>query len=320
MVCHSPDWNGRFCNRDVQPQQAIHRDQAFGRFATQWLHKAITDTQCDFLPFDAGSKALTATSTGRLNAFADKALRFVTQDAVDAGLQIWVYAQTGANDHHVTASGRSKAISDHLKTRLAPFGAAVQTVAKFAAQPWIAKPLQDNLNLRQPTLSAMDKQNRNFQGGMLFMKSFLDNPENLTTNDTPSLPRHYIVVAHEFGHMLGLIDEYFGVQCDRMKHLINQRGDLPSPNVKKTADRTADQQERFARLVEKSQIRGAAPIMGGTDVVTDSIMYAGNQILPAHYFTLWKALRNCTQSDLHFDDWTIEADNPHNAIHTLLQI
>jgi hypothetical protein len=45
-----------------------------------------------------------------------------------------------------------------------------------------------------------------------------------------------------------------------------------------------------------------------------------NEILPAHHFTLWQPLQKCTQSDLNFHDWTIQADNPHTAIHTMLQI
>ncbi|MGH7500700.1 MAG: hypothetical protein ACREL7_02980 [Longimicrobiales bacterium] len=51
--------------------------------------------------------------------------------------------------------------------------------------------------------------------------------------------------------------------------------------------------------------------------MTDSIMYAGNRILPAHYVTLWQAIAKCTKPHLDFDDWDVVPDNPRNAIHTL---
>jgi hypothetical protein len=327
MVCHAPDWNGQFCNRDIEPEQAKKRDQAFGLFAMNWLNKAIIDTGCDFLPFDAGSKALTTAANASLSNFADKARRYLTKEAMDAGMMIWVYAKTGAKDHFVTAGGRSKAIADRLKTLLSPYDSAVQVVSKFSAQPWMEKPLKENLARRCATLSDKDKKARNFQGGMLFVKSFLDNSEKFNTTDMPSLPRNYIVVAHEFGHILGLPDEYMGVQCLRMKNVIDLRADLPPlTSFKKTADRQEAQQEGFAKLIQKSvQPTGKpsmpAPFMGsGASIVTDSIMFAGNRILPVHYITLWRALGKCTKPDIDTQEWQIEADNPRNAIHTLLGI
>ncbi|MGH7554911.1 MAG: hypothetical protein ACREMQ_18070 [Longimicrobiales bacterium] len=315
MVAHGPDWNGRFCNTDIEPEQAKRRDDALGLFAMGWLHKAIIETGCDFLPFDTSSKSLSAAAAQSLANFAAKAKRYVTQDSMDAGVQIWAYAKTAAKDHMVTASGRSKAVADRLKSLLSPFGAAVQVVSKFSAQPWIETPLKENLD-RRTTLSAADKQSRSFQGGMLLVKSFLNNSTKLALTDVPSIPRNYVVVAHEFGHMLGLPDEYFGVQCDRMKNVIDLRRDLiSSPTVQKTVDRLANQQEGFAKLIERSGV--AAPVMGSTSTVTDSIMYAGNRILPAHYVTLWQALAKCTKPHLDFDDWDIRTDNPRNAIHTL---
>ena len=315
MVAHDPEWNGRFCNKDVEPEQAKRRDDAYGRFAMQWLNKAIIDTGCDFLPFTTGTKTLTPAALKSLGDFAVKASRYLTQDAVDAGLQVWVYAKTASKEGLVTASGRSKVIADKLKALLSPYGSAIQTVSKYSAQPWIKKPLDENLN-RRTTLTDADKSSRSFAGGMLFVKSFMDNSGAVQLDECPSIPRNYVVVAHEFGHVLGLPDEYFGVQCDRYKRAMAQRSDWTPPTKLSTGtDRTVAQQEGFAKLIERSNL--SAPIMMGTDTVNDSIMYAGNRILPAHYLTFWQALAKCTKPHLDFDDWAIAADNPRNAIHTL---
>ncbi|MFN8857859.1 MAG: hypothetical protein ACK50P_19975, partial [Planctomycetaceae bacterium] len=49
--------------------------------------------------------------------------------------------------------------------------------------------------------------------------------------------------------------------------------------------------------------------------VTESIMYAGSQVLPAHYAPLWEALLNCTWPHMLAGDWKIVPDAPNNSNH-----
>jgi hypothetical protein len=315
MCAHDPIWDGQFCQRDVMYEVEKKRDQSYALFAMGWLDKAIERTGCDFLTFDQKSVALTTAATDSLARFAEVAKRHINEEFVKSGLKIWVYAKHGNNDGGWGTSGkRSKAITNHLKKILAPFGDVVAEVGKYSKQTWIKEPMEANLN-RRTKLTAQAIGARDFGGGMLLVRNRLKNTEAGRTNEVPGLPRHYIVATHEFGHMLGLPDEYFGVQCDRMKNEISKRGDLlVKVKAKSTNDRLESQQEGFSSLISAADV--PAPIMGTSSLVTDSIMYAGHQVLPAHYVTFFEALINITHPYLQARDWNIVSDNPNNFIHS----
>lgn len=212
----------------------------------------------------------------------------------------------------VTAGKRKKAIVSRLKEVLRPYSDVVQTVSKFSAQPWIRTPLRANLDRRAANLTAQQKDGRKFSAGMLMVKS-PGNPD-LGADAFISIPRNYVVVAHEFGHMLGLPDEYLGVQCNSMRNAIAKRTDLTGPVAVMAAPdaRRAAQQEGFAALIEKVKV--PAPILKeGAGTVTDSIMYAGSRVLPAHYVNFYGALVSCTYPYFQPEDWELRADRPTNA-------
>jgi hypothetical protein len=96
----------------------------------------------------------------------------------------------------------------------------------------------------------------------------------------------YRVADHEFGHVLGLPDEY---QCyDSL------------PPSAPAAIRNS--QNRFRELCPAANVPVPEIATEGRNVFNSSIMSAGTEVLKAHYTTLWKALCDLTGSNA----WTIE--------------
>ena len=135
-------------------------------------------------------------------------------------------------------------------------------------------------------------------------------PHKFFAAEEKSLPRTYIVIAHEFGHMLGLPDEYLGVNCMALKEEIDLLELIPQvyrylTNLPQTPiDRSVAQGEGFAALLKAGKVE--SPIfLNSFDFVTSSIMGAGSDLLPAHYLTIWEALVNCTQPAFLPGEWKI---------------
>lgn len=90
----------------------------------------------------------------------------------------------------------------------------------------------------------------------------------------------YSVAEHEFGHMLGLPDEYSNF----------------------TTGRGGDWQQGFVNLANRAGVPLPA---SGFGVITSSQMSAGVDVLPRHYLTLWEALGTMTAPDITQDEWEI---------------
>jgi hypothetical protein len=97
---------------------------------------------------------------------------------------------------------------------------------------------------------------------------------------------HYNVMAHEFGHMIGLPDEYEKVQ--------------------RTTGSTADNAKAIHKdgtLALAQKCRIAYAIFGA---FTESIMSRGTTVMKCHYITVWQALTMMTKDFVEEDDWDIE--------------
>lgn len=99
------------------------------------------------------------------------------------------------------------------------------------------------------------------------------------TFETTYAGNRYSVGEHEFGHMLGLPDEYQN----------NTTGTLGA------------QQTLYSGLVTAAGVPG--PAVWGVD--TASQMSNGVDVLPRHYATLWEALGRMTTPDIAQSEWSI---------------
>lgn len=101
-----------------------------------------------------------------------------------------------------------------------------------------------------------------------------------TTFEASYAGNRYSVAEHEFGHALGLPDEY----------------------VNRTSGALGDKQTAF---VDLARAAGVAPPDRWGDL-TASQMSAGVDVLPRHYLTVWEALGQMTSPDIARDEWSID--------------
>ena len=309
MISHSPEWDGIFYENDLELENDKKRDTAYMLYAMKWLDSVIAKTGCDFIAFDKGSTQLTALAERKIGLFAVSGARYFNATTESAGLKIWVYSQTGPGELFVKPTERSKAIANKLLEYLRPHVGLVEVVPKFSKQNWIDNYVKRNLTRLEsgPSASAIAK--REFQGGMLIVKNYVED-SNLI-QEAPGLPRNYIVAAHEFGHVLGNPDEYQGICCNALQNQIAKWQPVAPVKVNVDNERLTKQHEGISKLIKAADV--PAPFYGsGAGMVTESIMYAGAQVLPAHYAPFWEALLNCTWPFLLAGDWKIEPDAPNN--------
>jgi hypothetical protein len=120
-----------------------------------------------------------------------------------------------------------------------------------------------------------------------------------------------ITAAHEFGHMLGLMDEYYGAQSgDVVKKMISDgllppdtRSDHLVANPPAATDE-ARGQTATAKLLEEAQLSSADYTLADGAKST-SIMTGGYELWPQHYITVWEALGRLTAADLGKQYWKL---------------
>jgi len=120
-------------------------------------------------------------------------------------------------------------------------------------------------------------------------------------------------IVHEFGHMLGLPDEYNAlcsssaaelVGLGRMGHGVEPmiRLDDMSVSAKEAAksDAIERNQQAFVQLCGQANV--PVPPFGRAN---DSVMSCGSRFLPCHCVTVWDALCQATQADVPRTGWQL---------------
>lgn len=159
------------------------------------IEESLFECGSQVIEFDHNSSSITINSKAKLARLANKLKMIVKPDIV--GIKLCIYGSTSGFDIHKRARKRADAVCQHMNT-LMP-----RSVLQFEALTSL------NVDQKKLALKSIQRHKQNFalqspdtSGCILFV---------YTGNDVVrESPTNYIVMVHEFGHTLGLPDEYSG--------------------------------------------------------------------------------------------------------------
>ncbi len=158
----------------------------------------------DFIPFDRNSRVLTQNMKLLLTKWANYVQAKRTPDIV--GVRAYLIGFTGNTDsgiHFGMAKDRAKAVRDYLNNK-------VGGDPPFSLLPSSGESNQSWATDAKRILKARAVNPSNSNGGVLIV---IRTP----VGEVREVPRRYVVMKHEFGHMIGLPDEYMGVVSVKTK-------------------------------------------------------------------------------------------------------
>jgi len=137
-----------------------------------------------------------------------------------------------------------------------------------------------------------------------YVKISIKDDINVSTLKTTPVYTYPAAVVHEFGHMLGLKDEYACLSEKSANQLVKldfidaseKNLYLNNPGTRTETPEVQEEQKQFIKYCRKA---GVEPTVFGK--YTTSIMSAGSEFRPCHFVTIWAALVHLSG----FDDWTI---------------
>lgn len=240
--------SGDLYSSDVQEEPDFN-SVAVARSERQRLERAIAAAAASPILFDHNSAVVRPADVATLQALAEVLKAKNPSDpAVPIVVSGFASSEGDLTHNEQLSEDRANAVADVLR------GAGVP-------QPLV-------ITMRGPVGSPNDAANRKVEiaPSTTFEGSYGSN--------------RYSVAEHEFGHTIGLPDEYVNITT----------GDL------------GDKQTAFIAL---AQAAGVAPPDQWGDM-TSSQMSAGVDVLPRHYLTLWEALGQMTAPDITRDEWAID--------------
>ncbi len=198
----------------------------------------------DFIQFDANSITLSESDKRNLTAFCQYADKIRINEL--KGIKAFVYGMRGKNDSFFTRnleSGRTNAIVQWLNQKMPGGEFAYECTNQIANENWASSAIQ-----RLKTLSN-DPAKGN--GGALII---IHTPADVDR----TMPVRYIVIKHEFGHMIGLPDEYFGNHTNMTVSKMKLDAVIPetyiSTVVQTGNERLQNMQENFVKRLEKADV------------------------------------------------------------------
>jgi hypothetical protein len=282
------------------------RDIAAYGFKHAQIAQLLSTAADSYLPFAKNSSEPDTGIRLRLGNFVQRAQSVLTKEFLDAGFKLHVYGKAGEGEGGLRNLGlgknRAKVVAAMLNERFRVKDLAV-VVESAEKEAWVTTPVAEAM--RTLKFKQGDITSRSFPGVFLLLK-----PPDPNATVKPGMQRNYFVAAHEFGHLVGLPDEYFGIQDHGMQKVMDPRTIIPdvyrkvTELVAKPDERRAKVAVGMAKLIDES---GApSPLFMDTQaVVTTSIMYAGAEVMPAHYLTFWEALCRMTFPYVGPQQWKI---------------
>lgn len=120
--------------------------------------------------------------------------------------------------------------------------------------------------------------------------------------------------AHEFGHVLGLLDEYCpAVSPDLIAQMfaqgqISDEEQTISETAKSKIGSFRDQQSGYADLLKKTGLNvqnWSRPSSSSAGERSTSLMSGGFEVLRQHHVTIWEALTDLTKDYIESDHWKV---------------
>lgn len=119
--------------------------------------------------------------------------------------------------------------------------------------------------------------------------------------------------AHEFGHMIGLLDEYCpAVSPELILKMVNEGAIATtdttlSKHAQGKVANNAAPQKAYAELLDKTKLSVPTWARPGAakDEKSTSLMSGGFQVLRQHHITLWEVLAEMTKADIPHKHWKV---------------
>ncbi len=246
----TPDWRGGgdLDSNDLRENTDLHSDEV-AHSERNRLERAVTAAQVSPVQFAHNSAVVQPPYVARLRTLAEAMRAKNPSDPAVPMVCTGFASAEGELDHNQRlAEQRAEAVASELRTASVP-------------QPLV-------VNGQGPIGAPNEAANRKVELA----------PS--TSFETTYATNRFSAGEHEFGHALGLPDEY----------------------VNRTSGDLGAKQTAFDNLARAA---GVAPPDQWGDT-TASQMSAGVDVLPRHYLTIWEALGHMTQPDITRDQWRID--------------
>jgi hypothetical protein len=354
-----------FSNWGVQPRATFNGDLIFN-FKESQLRAILKRSQLEVVEFPTDANALGPTNPVLMQLYTllEQMKQILSADFT--GMVCHIYGFDRGRGFFGTNLGRVRArnLAEILNWRLGGgqqfFQATEDSGVKRKAEELLAQ---------------ANKSSKNFEGVCLVLTQPTDPAQRVVVTN-------YIVMTHEFGHMLGCPDEYTGINCTGIKAamsvdqilddillpVVNSKELNPlgtdqhflrettTPGTSDTVMRVQQQQTMFAYQLEQADVESPffmaqknavnfeeqlrydrdrkiwqdertrlrdtygrdskqyrkhavlepqvpPSVVGGTD----SIMFTGQKVLPAHYLPIWSCLTSATREYIDPSEWSIVA-------------
>ncbi len=138
-------------------------------------------------------------------------------------------------------------------------------------------------------------------------------PEEASVTDQYLQNWKRITVAHEVGHMLGLLDEYcHAASPELLQKMVNEGQLSPGYTMSgKAAGVSSDvkgKQTGYAQLLDDANLPAqdwTSPESGSAGDRSTSLMSGGFELLTQHYVTIWEALGKMTEGYVKKNEWKL---------------
>ena len=303
-------------NLAIEPKnQRTLRECIFNTRMVQ-MEEGLANRGLTAIPFAKNSADLSPQVKMKLMDYARFIHRIATKDVT--GIEIYVYGGAGGTDgtfQRGLGKRRAEAVADVLDCVMRDDTAVTATDSASKSTG-----LKNQILASLSAAAGNPVTSTNYQGVVIV--------PHVRPNVDRAAEMNYIVLCHEIGHMLGLPDEYMGLLHPQLTvrsnsdNLVSQtlQVAMKSGDPAQWDDNTARKAGMQAGMsdllgqnpdVKAPTFMNQTQMLGSLQIASSSIMYAGMEVMPAHYLTLWSCLCEMTWGSIDPRHWKI-SPSPNN--------